>query len=184
MKINISRYSSFFLYTMVIITALGCGHADSNAPIAKEEHKHVDENHSEVFEALRVQDSLLFGLGFNQCDTALLSRITHEDFEFYHDQSGVTDSHQSFVQSIVGLCKMDYKATRELVPNSLSVHILRNNGRIYGAIQNGKHRFYGEQDDKPKYLTSTAEFTHLWLLDDEVWKLSRVLSFDHRSPES
>lgn len=75
---------------------------------------------------------------------------------------------------------MNYKATRELVPNSLSIHLLKNNGEIYGAIQNGKHHFYGEEENRPKFLTSTADFTHLWIIEDNDWKVKRVLSYNHQ----
>lgn len=89
------------------------------------------------------------------------------------------NSRQQFVLSIAGLCQMRYKATRELVPGSLSVHLLRDSGKIYGAIQTGRHQFYGQEDSKPKYLTSTADFTHLWIVEDGQWKLRRILSYNH-----
>ena len=66
----------------------------------------------------------------------------------------------------------------------MSIHLLRNGGEIYGAIQNGKHRFYGEENNRPKYLTSTADFTHLWVIEEENWKLKRVLSFNHKEAEN
>jgi hypothetical protein len=141
-----------------------------------------DAEYDEIFDILKHNDSLLFDFIFNQCDTNRVRQLTSGDFEFYHDQSGVTDSQESFILSIVGLCSMNYKASRELEPKSLTLHLLRNNREVYGAIQNGKHRFYGEEEDKPKYLTSTAEFTHLWLIEEGNWKLKRVLSFNHQTP--
>ncbi len=141
------------------------------------------EEHQRVFQELKIRDSLLFGLGFNHCDTALVRTLTSTDFEFYHDQSGVTRSQDAFVQSISGLCKLDYKPTRELEPYSLSVHLLRNRGEVYGAIQSGKHHFYGQEGNKSKYLTSTARFIHLWIREEGEWKLKRVLSYDHRESE-
>ncbi len=35
---------------------------------------------------------------------------------------------------------------------------------------------------KPEYLTSTAKFTLIWLLENGKWKLSRCLSYDHQKP--
>lgn len=139
----------------------------------------IDKKHRTIFNALRVNDSLLFELGFNKCDTNQIKKLTSNDFEFYHDQAGITNSKEAFIQSIKGLCNLDYRPTRELTKNSLTVHLLKNQGKVYGAIQNGQHKFYGAEKGKPKYLTSTAEFTHLWIIEDDSWKLKRVLSYDH-----
>ena len=50
---------------------------------------------------------------------------------------------------------------------------------VYGAILSGEHVFYVRQKGKPEVLDGRAKFTHLWLLKDGVWKMSRVLSYDH-----
>ncbi len=146
-------------------------------------NKVVDEEQQKIVAQLQTNDSLLFELGFNQCDTNQVRNLTSSDFELYHDQAGITNSRAAFIQSIVGLCSMDYRPTREPDINSFKVHLLKQNGKVYGAIQNGTHRFYGEEENKPKYLTSTADFTHLWVLEDGNWKLRRVLSFNHQVPK-
>ena len=160
---------------LALCLSLGLSAQSDQAPVLSEQEQ--------VFTQLQTQDSLLFGLGFNQCDTSLLRQLVSDDFEFYHDQSGVNTSKEAFLQGIAGLCQMNYKPTRELKTGSLEVHLLYNQGQLYGAIQNGHHLFYGEEADKPKYLTSTADFTHLWLLEEGSWKLKRVLSFNHQVPE-
>lgn len=135
-----------------------------------------------LFTELKQKDSLVFNLGFNECDTAQLRALISDDFEFYHDQSGLLDSKENFIRNIPNLCTMNYKPTRVLVDGSMEVFPLFSNGELYGAIQKGVHEFYGEEPGKPKYLTSTAKFTHVWILDDGKWKLKRVLSYDHHSP--
>ncbi len=137
---------------------------------------------SALFKTLQTNDSLLFEVGFNTCDITQFENLVSDDFEFYHDKSGITATKADFIASIRdGLCKMDYKARRELVENSLEVFPLENNGEIYGAIQTGNHRFYALEKDNPEYLTSEARFTHVWLLENGLWKLSRGLSYDHIS---
>jgi hypothetical protein len=137
---------------------------------------------SDLFKTLKTQDSLLFEVGFNTCDIKQFENIVSDDFEFYHDKSGITATKADFIASIRdGLCKMDYKARRELVENSLEVYPLENNGVLYGAIQTGCHRFYEVKEVKPDKLTSVAKFTHVWLLENGSWKLSRGLSYDHKS---
>lgn len=53
-------------------------------------------------------------------------------------------------------------------------------GILYRAIQMGIHKFYAIEKDKPMYQTDMARFTHVWLLENEIWKFSRGLSNDHQ----
>ena len=41
--------------------------------------------------------------------------------------------------------------------------------------------FYINDNNKPEYLDGDANFTHLWLLKDSVWKMARVLSYNHHA---
>jgi len=137
-----------------------------------------------LYNTIKTQDSLLFDVGFNTCDISQFEKLLSEDFEFYHDKSGITTSKKDFIANTRdGLCKMSYKAKRVLDTGSLEVYPLENNGILYGALQSGTHSFYAIEGDKPEYLTSEARFMHVWLLEDGQWKLSRVLSFDHQQPK-
>lgn len=139
---------------------------------------------TDLYKTLKQKDSLLFNAGFNTCDTAELERLVSDDFEFYHDQSGITPTKADFITSIRnGLCKLNYKARRELVEESVEIFPLNRDGVLYGAIQTGRHNFYAIEKDKPEHLTSTAVFTHLWLLENGNWKLKRVLSYNHQEPK-
>lgn len=139
---------------------------------------------SDLFRTLFACDSLLFNVGFNTCDISQFERLVSENFEFYHDQSGITPSKEAFIAGTrEGLCKMDYQPIRKLVAGSLQVFPLKNNGQLYGALQSGEHRFYAKYPGREEAeLTSGARFTHLWLLEAGEWKLARVLSFDHGMP--
>lgn len=138
-----------------------------------------------LFTILEKKDSLIFTIGFNNCDTTQLRLHLSDDLEFYHDQNGLIESKEMLLQNIPNLCKMEYKATRHLIKESLQVFPLHAaNGNLYGAIQMGNHEFYGEEKDKPIYLTSTARFTHVWVIEDGEWKLKRILSYDHQSDQS
>ena len=128
-------------------------------------------------------DSLIFERGFNNCDTMGIPALIPENFEFYHDQSGITDDRESFLQTFKTLCSMQYKPLRKLVKGSMKVYPLYDNGKLYGAIQEGVHEFYAIEGEKQPYLTSTARFTHLWILNADNWQLKRVLSYDHRTPD-
>jgi len=59
-----------------------------------------------------------------------------------------------------------------LVPGSLEVYPIKG----YGAVEIGIHRFTHPND--PTSL-GEAKFIHLWQLKDGVWRVTRVISFDH-----
>lgn len=139
---------------------------------------------SELFKTLKTLDSQLFESGFNKCDISQFEALVSDDFEFYHDQAGITRTKAEFVKSVRdGLCKLDYRPRRELVVGSLEVFPMYDKGALYGAIQTGEHRFFAIEKDKPEYLTSTGRFIHLWKLEKDVWRLVRALSFAHRPAE-
>jgi hypothetical protein len=145
----------------------------------------VEEN-SEIFQQLKANDSLLFNVGFNHCNTDPFLKLLNEDFEFYHDKGGITTSKTEFISNFkTGLCKSPstYQSRRELIEGSLEVFELKNNNVVYGAIQKGIHKFYEKQVGKDETSGSTARFTHLWLLVNNEWKLSRSLSYDHLMPK-
>jgi hypothetical protein len=150
---------------------------------SKETTSQKDPVNQKLFTLLKEKDSLLFDRGYNHCDSIALEQLTSEDFEFYHDQGGITNGKQAFLESMKGLCNLSYKPRRELVTGSLEAFPLYQNGELYGAVQTGEHRFYALEKDKPEYLTSTAKFTILWIKETEAWKMKRVLSYDHQTPK-
>jgi endonuclease YncB( thermonuclease family) len=60
----------------------------------------------------------------------------------------------------------------------VEVFPLEKNGVMYGAIHTGIHNFYAVEDNKSEYLTSIAKFTHVWMLENGDFKLTRVLDGD------
>ncbi|MEO4005672.1 nuclear transport factor 2 family protein [Flavobacterium sp. CAU 1735] len=140
-----------------------------------------EQHHSELYRTLQEKDSLLFNVGFNTCDIRQFENLISDHFEFYHDLGGITKSKAEFISGIQnGLCQSEYKSRRALIRESLQVYPLKQNGVLYGAIQTGKHRFYETGKNKQEYPTSIAQFTHVWLLENGVWKFSRGLSYDHQ----
>lgn len=137
---------------------------------------------SELFIALKKNDSLLFDAGFNNCDIAVFEHLIAEDLEFYHDQGGLTTNKKDFLNNVRNnICSSpDKKPIRKLETESLQVFPLYSKGKLYGAIQKGRHDFFIREPGKEMYQTSTALFTHVWLLKDGKWILKRVLSYDHK----
>lgn len=138
----------------------------------------VDKN-SDLHKTLKAKDSIIFKSAFNNCNLKDLESIIASDFEFYHDVVGL-DTREGFFNSMKnGICKNPGNMKRDLVKNSLEVYSLKKNGKLYGAIQKGKHTFKEKQNGK---LTTTgiADFTHLWIFENNNWKLKRVLSYNHK----
>ncbi len=141
------------------------------------------EKNSELFLTLKKQDSLFFERSFNQCDLEYLEKHITEDLEFYHDQGGYQNRDSFLNNTRKNLCSgAAVKPIRKVDANSLQVFPLYNNGKLYAAIQKGVHHFYLREKGKEDVQSGTARFTHVWKLDDEVWKIAEVLSYDHGNP--
>lgn len=136
----------------------------------------------ELFDAIAAKDKALFDIVFGSCDVAALKDLIADDFEFYHDKDGLSEtSGAHFVDDIAKHCEriekgVDFRARRELVTDSLAVYPLNN----YGAVETGRHNFYAIEDGKPDRLTESAQFLQLWRKDNGQWKLTRVVSYDHQ----
>lgn len=138
---------------------------------------------SELFLTLEKQDSTFFERGFNLCDLEYLEKAIHKDLTFYHDQSGISDRDGFFEATQKNICSNpDKKPVRKPGEGSFEVFPLYNNGVLYGAIQSGVHHFYIREAGKEDVHTSSAQFTHVYVLENGVWLLRDVLSFDHKAP--
>ncbi|MDH3711025.1 MAG: nuclear transport factor 2 family protein [Cyclobacteriaceae bacterium] len=135
---------------------------------------------SELHKTLKSKDSLIFHISFSTCEISDLEPLISQDIEFYHDQSGTLIGYTAFTENLKnGLCANPGQTRRQLQEGSLEVYPLYENGTLYGALQNGVHSFY-QKNPEGESLGSVARFSHLWLLQEEEWKLSRVISFDHQ----
>jgi hypothetical protein len=141
---------------------------------------------NELYLLLKEKDSILFNAAFNSCDPETMALLFTEDFEFYHDKGGVTIGRETFLSPIEEAClnrdpKSPQSAKRILIENSLRVYPLRKDGQLYGAIQEGIHRFEFLNEKQQYQKGDIAKFTHLWILTDGQWKIKRELSFDHQA---
>jgi hypothetical protein len=136
---------------------------------------------SEIFLALKKQDSVFFERSFNLCNMDYLKSAIHQDLTFYHDQAGI-QNRESFLANIKNnICSdLNKKPIRKVIEESLEVYPMYNEGVIYGAVQTGIHDFYIRESNKADIKTSTAKFIHLYLLVNGNWLLKEVISFDHK----
>ena len=128
-----------------------------------------------LFSKIAALDSALFN-AFNTCNLAKFKELINEDFEFYDDRTGLNSSVEKEFDSFKNRCNGDVKVRRELVKSTLQIYPLEH----YGAVQMGDHRFYETEKGRPEKLTGTARFIHVWQHKNDGWKLSRVISYEHK----
>jgi Domain of unknown function (DUF4440) len=141
----------------------------------------VDKN-AELYKIIMQKDSLLFSVGFNTCNIAQFENLLSEKFEFFHDIDSISNKSTFLINLKKGLCNspLEYQSRRELVKNSTAIYPLYKKKTLYGAIQIGVHKFYEKIAGKKEAFGSTAKFTHLWILENGIWQLSKSLSYDHQ----
>ncbi|MES1242698.1 MAG: nuclear transport factor 2 family protein [Acidobacteriota bacterium] len=133
------------------------------------------EEHDKLFQTISSLDAEMFG-AYNTCDLEKLGTFFTEDLEFYHDQTGLDRGRQSLVDAVKkNICG---KVRRELIEGTLEVYPLKN----YGAVEIGEHRFCDSRVNKTcGEKSGVAKFVMLWQNTDGVWKITRVISYDHVS---
>ena len=150
------------LVGLVLVAASGGSVQAQAAPTA--------EAKDATYKTIASLDAQLFD-AYNKCDLVKLGTMVTDDLEFYHDKTGLAVGKKVFLESIkANICG---KVTRELVAGSLEAHDLHG----YGAVEMGSHRFHhpGHESDP----VGDAKFVMIWQQKDGVWKLSRVISYDH-----
>lgn len=135
---------------------------------------------SPLFIELKKEDSLFFERGFNQCDIKYMESKVSEELKFYHDVGGFQDKKIFLERTQNNICgNHTKKPIRKLQPESLEVYPLYNNGFLYGAIQSGIHHFYIREEGKKDVHGGTAKFTSVWIKENNIWRLTEILSYDH-----
>jgi CubicO group peptidase (beta-lactamase class C family)/ketosteroid isomerase-like protein len=132
---------------------------------------------SALFETIRELDTRLFD-AFNALDAAAIDKFFTDDVEFYHDQGGLTRSREALVQTFrKKFREKDSRLRRELVEGSLEVYPISR----YGAIETGTHRFFQTAGGQPEREVTVSRFVHVWQKTGDGWRISRAMSFDHKS---
>ena len=112
-------------------------------------------------------------------DEQLTQTILHLDSMFWksYNDCNTIESGKYFKNN---LCSNEnVRVRREAVPGTVHVYPMKSSNAIYGAVISGEHYFYVTEKGKPEKREGLAKFTQLWILKDNVWKMTRILSFDH-----
>lgn len=133
-----------------------------------------------LYQKIAKLDTIVFE-AYNTCNLSAFKDYFVEDLEFYHDKSGMISSRKIMLDALQAmLCDNNgVRIRRELIKDSLKVYPVEN----FGAIQVGEHYYYKSYNGQPEELAEVAKFTHIWKNDENEWKITRVLSYDHQPIE-
>jgi hypothetical protein len=145
-----------FIWVLIIFPALSTG-------------AEIGHRTDPLFVTILALDTKLFA-AYNHCDLVTLGSMVSDDLEFYHDQTGLSVGKAPFLAAIKqNICG---KVQRELLRDTLEVYPLKG----YGAVEIGVHRFHHPGDPKN---VGDAKFIMLWQNKGGVWKVTRVISYEH-----
>jgi hypothetical protein len=130
-----------------------------------------------LFKTIAELDSGLFA-NIYTCNPEKNASYFTEDLEFYHDKDGLLNTRKAFMEALAkNFCtERAFQLKRELVKETLQVFPLNN----YGAVETGEHLFLEVYPGKQPVLVGRSKFTNLWQNKNGVWKISRVISYDHQ----
>ena len=149
------------LLTLLAATAAG---ADTHVT-------HTRDTPAELFRRVQALDHALFD-AFNRCELEKLETYFIPELEFYHDNDGLTSSRSRFIADVKkNVCG---KFRRELIAETLEVWPLGD----YGAVYSGTHRFCKFGASR---CEGTGRFMHILGNNGGEWKVTRVVSYDHKA---
>lgn len=133
----------------------------------------VSSDSPELYREILHMDSVLFN-AFNAQDLEQMKNTFSTDLEFYHDKGGLTDYNQT-IANFKSLFEKNLTTglRRDLNISSVEVYSIKD----FGALEVGMHKFCHVENGKED--CGTFKFIHLWHKTDGVWRLTRVISYDH-----
>jgi len=152
------------IYSTIFIWIIGL-----NLALAQE--KKVAPTSQELFNEIAAMDTVLFD-AFNAKDMAKFKPLFAEDLEWYQDNGGKL-SYETVFTNFDKMFQSENKPTRQLVKGSLEVHPIKN----FGAIEIGIHQFRHIENGKEEI--GTFKFMAIWKKENNQWKISRMISYDH-----
>ena len=138
---------------------------------AAAQEKKVAPTSTALFNKIANLDSVLFD-AFNNQRMDIFKPMFTNDLEWFQDNEGLLSSETVF-KNFGNSFKKEFKLSRKLVPGSLEVYPLKN----YGAMEIGLHQFRHIENGKEE--VGTFKFLMIWKQENDSWKISRVVSYNH-----
>ena len=124
-----------------------------------------------LFNKIARLDSVLFD-AFNNQRMDIFKPMFANDLEWFQDNEGLV-AYETVFTNFENSFKKEFKLSRKLVPGSLEVYPLKN----YGAMEIGLHQFRHIENGKEE--VGTFKFLMIWKQENDIWKISRVVSYNH-----
>jgi len=162
----------FVMITVLVAAAFSAPSQGPNKIVAPISNAAAAPVSQELHNEIARMDSVLSD-AFNTQNLDKLKTLFAGDLEFYQDNEGLALYPQTMTD-FKSMFAQKNKIRRELVPGSLEVYPIKN----YGAIEIGLHKFCHVENSKEE--CGTFKFVHVWQNQGGKWKISRVISYNHR----
>jgi hypothetical protein len=143
----------------------------STALAQNQTEKKVAITDKALFTIIAQMDSALFD-AYNSKNLDLLKTFFTKDLEWYQDNGGLI-AYEEVFSNFQSIFNKEYDLKRNLIEGSLIVHPIKG----FGAIEIGQHQF--KHIENGKLEVGTFKFLMIWKNDNGLWKISRVVSYDH-----
>lgn len=158
-KIALNKFNLIFI--LLIYISISASAQEKKAAITPKE----------LFNEIEQMDSIMFQ-AFNSQNMEKFKAMFTEDLEWFQDNGGLIP-YKTVFENFGNTFKNENKLSRELVKGSLEVYPIKD----YGAIQIGRHQF--KHMENGKLEIGTFKFLMIWQKRDGLWRISRVISYDH-----
>lgn len=135
---------------------------------------------TELYKAIALVDSLMISVAQRDCDLEAYASFLSDDFEYFHDKAGYTPSKEAEMKDMNIFCGKEQRSRqplrRQRTEGTLKVFPMDN----YGALEFCDHVFYLQINDGTEKLVGSGKMTAIWKLENDEWKVTRVISYDHQ----
>lgn len=134
----------------------------------------------DLYDEIFKMDSLMFSTAQKDCDLESYEYYLAEDFEYFHDKGGFTQSKEAEMADMAIFCGDEQRTRqplrRELIKSTLKVFPMDN----YGALEFCDHIFYLQINDGTEKVIGSGRMAALWKVENGEWKVARIISYDHQ----
>jgi hypothetical protein len=159
-----------FIALIILVLNAACSSSKKNESSDPGRHSPAS---NELYNEIAHMDSVMFD-AFNAHDLEKLKTTFSETLEFYHDKGGLAGYEQS-MNNFRSMFEKNKNTglRRDMVKGSLEVYPIKD----YGAVEICLHRFCHVENGKDD--CGVFKNVMVWQNKNGVWKVTRVISYDH-----